>query len=308
MRNYPIILVLLIFFGLYSTDINSQQTPSFSEYNFNPFIINSAYAGFENSAEITMSTNGIVNQFDGSPRSFVFSANAPLNSDKIGLGGGVLRDQIGVTSITSVYGAYSYKIHFDLKKDRPAWEVFTENVISFGITAGMQFYNDNLLELGIDDDENFNQNIQAVIPTIGAGFLWNKEQFYIGISSPNLLGSRLSNNEQIQLKNTYYAYTGYRFFTTPFQKVLVKPSILIKYEQGAPFQADLNTSITYNNKIEFGIGFRTTSTVNALIGLYALKNLRFIYSYNQAMGNSLLTSTHGIVLSYRFGDGFKNNN
>ncbi len=308
MRNYPIILVLLIFFGLYSTDINSQQTPSFSEYNFNPFIINSAYAGFENSAEITMSTNGIVNQFDGSPRSFVFSANAPLNSDKIGLGGGVLRDQIGVTSITSVYGAYSYKIHFDLKKDRPAWEVFTENVISFGITAGMQFYNDNLLELGIDDDENFNQNIQAVIPTIGAGFLWNKEQFYIGISSPNLLGSRLSNNEQIQLKNTYYAYTGYRFFTTPFQKVLIKPSILIKYEQGAPFQADLNTSITYNNKIEFGIGFRTTSTVNALIGLYALKNLRFIYSYNQAMGNSLLTSTHGIVLSYRFGDGFKNNN
>ncbi len=308
MRNYPAIVVLLIVFGLYFNDIHSQQTPSFSEYNFNPFIINSAYAGFENSAEITMSTNGIVNQFDGSPRSFVFSANAPLNSDKIGLGGGVLRDQIGVTSITSLYGAYSYKIYFDLKKDRPAWEVFTENVISFGITAGMQFYNDNLLELGIDDDENFNQNIQAVIPTIGAGFLWNNEQFYIGLSSPNLLGSRLSNNEQIQLKNTYYAYSGYRFFTTPFQKVLVKPSILIKYEQGAPIQADLNTSITYNNKLEFGIGFRTTSTVNALIGFYALKNLRFIYNYNQAMGNSLLTSTHGVVLSYRFGDGFKNNN
>jgi len=303
MKNHPT-LFLLLALGIYSNVIFSQQTPSFSAYNFNPFIINSAYAGFENSTEITMSTNSLINQFDGSPRSLVFSANAPLNSDRIGLGGVVLRDQIGVTSITSIYGAYSYKIHFDLKRDRPAWEVFTENVISFGITAGMQLYNDNLLELGIDDDENFNQNIRA----IGAGFLWNKEQFYIGLSSPNLLGSRLADNDQIQLKNTYYGYTGYRFFTTPFQKVLVKPSILIKYEQGAPIQADFNTAITYKNKLEFGIGYRTTSTVNALVGFYALSNLRFIYSYNQAMGNSLFASTHGIVLSYRFGNGFKNDN
>ncbi len=308
MRNYSTLFVIFIVFVLCNNPMFSQQTPSFSEYNFNPFIINSAYAGFENSTEITMSTNGLINQFDGSPRSLVFSANAPLNSDKIGLGGGVLRNQIGVTSITSIFGAYSYKIHFDLKKDRPAWEVFTENVISFGITAGMQFYNDNLLELDIDDDEIFNQNVQATVPTIGAGFLWEKKQFYIGLSSPNLLGSRLAKNDQIQLKNTYYAYSGYRFFTSPFQKVLVKPSILVKYEQGAPMQVDFNTSVTYKNKLEFGIGFRTTSIFNALVGFYAFENLRFIYNYNQAVGNSLLTSTHGIVLSYRFGQGFKNNN
>jgi len=308
MMKYLNSIFLILVVSLCSNSMFGQQTATLSEYNFNPFVINSAYAGFEPSGEITVSNSGYLNQVEGSPRNFALTVNTPLNFDQIGIGGGVLRDEIGVTSITSLYGAYSYKIFFDLKKNRPAYEIYTPNAISFGITAGVQFYQDNLLELGIDDDENFNQNIRTTIPTVGAGFLWNKEQFYIGLSSPNLLGSRFASNDQINLRNTYYAYTGYRFFTTPFNKVQIKPSILTKYENGAPLQIDINTTVNYNNKIEAGIGYRTTSAVNFFVGLYALNKLRFVYNYNQAIGNSVLISTHGIMLSYRLGKGYKFDN
>ena len=307
MKYYLTSLITILVIYLCIIDVSAQQTQSFSEYNFNPFIINSAYAGFENATEITVSSNSALTQFEGSPRNLALTINSPLNSNQIGVGGGIIRDQIGVTSITSIYGAYAYKIPFDLKKDRPAYEIFNENVISFGITAGVQFYNDNLLELGIDDDENFNENIRSTIPIVGAGFLWNTAQFYAGLSSPNLIGSITANN-QIQLKNTYYAYAGYRFFTTPFNKVQIKPSVLTKYEDGAPLQVDINTTLNYNNKIEFGIGYRTTSSANVFVGLYAFNKLRFVYNYTQTFGNSVLTNTHGLMLSYHMNKGYKFDN
>jgi len=295
-------IVLLIYTN---TVVYGQQTPVFSEYNYNTFIINSAYAGFNPSTEITLSSSGFLNQFEGSPKTSALSISSQLKSKNVGLGLSIIRDEIGVTSNTSIYGAYSYKIYFDSKRERPSWEVYTPHVISFGITAGVQLYQDNLLELGIVDDENFDDNIRATIPTVGFGFLWNKEQFYLGISTPNILGNLFASNDQINIENTYYGYLGSRIYTNRFQEIMVKPNILVKYQNGAPLQVDINTFVNYKKKFELGIGYRTTSSINFLVGFYIFDHWRMIYNYNQAIGNSLLNNTHGVVLSYRFGRGFK---
>lgn len=233
--------------------VYGQQTPVFSEYNYNTFIINSAYAGFNPSTEITLSSSGFLNQFEGSPKTTSLSISSQLKSENVGLGLGILRDEIGVTSNTSIYGAYSYKIYFDSKRERPSWEVYTPHVISFGITAGVQLFRDNLLELGIDNDENFNENINATIPTVGLGFLWNKEQFYFGISTPNILGDHFASDDQIEIENIYYGYLGSRIYTNRFQEIMIKPNILVKYQNGAPIQVDINTAVNYRKKFELGI-------------------------------------------------------
>lgn len=298
-------LALLIFLGYISA--NAQQTAAFSEYNYNPFIINSAYAGLLPTTEMTASNSGFISSLEGSPRNFSLSFNSPLNEGKVGLGAGFIRDEIGVTTNTNFFAAYSYKIFFDFEDNRPYWQVYQPGVLSFGIQAGVQQFQDNLLELGISNDPNFAENINATIPTIGVGFLFNHARFYAGVSAPNVLGDKLATRDDIDLSNPAYGYFGYRFFTNRFQEIMIKPNLLIKYEDGAPLQADINLAASFKNRFEIGAGYRTSSSVNLLAGVYLIKNFRLIYHYNMAVNDSPLGNTHGLILSYRFGEGYSKN-
>ncbi len=297
--------IIILLFILKSSISAGQQTPTFSEYNYNPFIINSAYAGLSPSAEMSISNSGHFNQFEGSPKTFSLSGHTPLNRGKMGVGAGIIRDEIGVTTSTNFFGAYSYKIFFDLENNRPYWQHYYPGVLSFGITAGLQQYQDNLLELGITNDPNFSENINASIPTLGFSFLFNHASFYVGFSTPNILGESLASDDNLNLATPYYGYIGYRFFSNRYQEVMIKPNLLIKHEGGAPLQADINLAISFKNKFEIGTGYRTKSSLNFLAGIYLFKNARFIYNYNATNNNSPLGNTHGFVLNYKFGDGYR---
>ncbi len=287
------------------SSVSAQQAPTFSEYNYNPFIINPAYAGLTESTEISISNAGFFNSFEGSPRSFALSAHGSANRKKVGLGAGIIRDEIGVTTATHFFAAYAYKIYFDLQGQRPYWQNYTPGVLSFGITAGVQQYQDNLLDLGIMGDQSFAQNVNATIPMVGLGILFNHDTFYVGISTPNVIGNTLSSEENLNLSNPYFGYFGYRFYNTIFEELMIKPNVLLKYENGAPLQADFNVAISFKNKFELGTGYRTSNSINFLAGIYVLKNMRAIYNYNLAINDSPLGSTHGLILSYQFGNGYQ---
>lgn len=307
-KNYPVYIAILLVISMFKVKTSfAQQTPTFSEYNYNPFIINSAYTGLTENTELSLSNSGHFNQFEGSPKSFSFSGHGSFRNPKMGVGGGIIRDEIGVTTSTQFFAAYSYKIFFDFESDRPAWQVYNPGVLSFGITAGVQQYQDNLLELGILDDPNFSENISATIPTIGLSFLFNHAAFYVGVSAPNVLGDALASEDIAYLKNPVYGYFGYRFFNNRFRELIIKPNVLLKYEDGAPLQADINVAVSFKNKFEIGTGYRTSSSVNFLAGLYLFDHVRIIYNYNVTNNDSPLGNTHGFILSYQFGSGYRVN-
>lgn len=304
-KNKKNLIALVLLFGFTYIATYGQQTPVFAEYNYNTFVLNSAYAGMQSNTEVTLNNSGFSNKIEGSPQNFTFSFNSPLKDGKVGIGAGFIQDKVGVTSSTSVFGSYSYKIFFDFKNDRPYWQHYTPTVLSFGISGGVQLYQDNLLELGITDDPRFQQNVNATVPTVGLGFLFNHNTFYVGVSSPNVLGDKLASEDNISLETVYYGYFGYRFFTTIFEHTMIKPNVLLKQENGAPLQADFNLATSLNNKFELGVGYRTNSSLNFLAGFYMFKNLRFIYNYNSASSNNPITNTHGVALTYKFGNGYK---
>ena len=298
-----IALNLLVQIGNHT--LTAQQTPTFAEYNYNPYLINSAYAGLAASTEVTLSNSGFFNDVEGSPRSFAVSIHSPFNRGKVGLGAGFIRDEIGVTTSTSAFATYSYKIFFDTKNDRSYWQIYTPNSLSFSISPGVQQYQDNLLELGIMNDPNFAANIDATIPTVGVGILLNLANFYVGLSSTNIIGDALASNDQnLDLQSPLYGYLGYRFFSNRFEEIMIKPSVLLKQESGAPIQIDTNISFSYKNKFELGTGYRSNSSINLLAGVYLLKNVRALYNYNLTFNDSPLGNTHGIMISYLFGDGY----
>ncbi|MCK8523863.1 PorP/SprF family type IX secretion system membrane protein [Aquimarina sp. D1M17] len=305
MKRVDIVIAIIMLIGN-CFFVSAQQTPVFANYNYNTVIINPAHAGFDPSSEFTLSNRGYLNTVDGSPRNIGLLFNSPLKSEKMGFGAGVFSDQVGVTTNTNLFAAYSYKIFFDHNYNRARWWSYNPHVLSFGVTAGAMIYDENLLELGIPNDPNFAANINTVIPTVGLGFLYNRNHLYLGFSVPNLLGDSLSSEDNINIETPYYAYVGYRFFATRFEEILINPSILAKYVSGAPAQFDFNTMVSYKNKIEVGAGYRTNSSINLLAGVYLSDHLRVIYNYNQTVRNAPVNNTHGIILSYRLGDGFRN--
>ena len=303
-KNYTFITLVVLLMG-WST-MFAQQTPVFANYNYNTVIINPAHAGFHQNSEFTLSNRGYVNSIEGSPRNIGLLFNSPLRSEKMGFGAGVFSDQVGVTTATNIFAAYAYKLIFDHNYNRARWWSYNPHVLSFGITAGAMIYDENLLELGIQNDPNFANNINTTLPTLGVGILYNRNKMYVGFSAPNLLGDAWSTEDNINLEIPYYLYAGYRFFASRFEEILINPSILSKYVSGAPAQFDFNTIVSYKNKIEVGAGYRTNSSINLLAGLYLSDHLRLIYNYNQMLRDAPVQTTHGIILSYRLGTGFKN--
>ncbi len=295
-----ILIVVTLSTGFYHS-VFGQQTPVFANYSYNSVIINPAHAGYYPDIDITVTNRGHLNGIEGSPKNIGLTVNFPTSSKNIGFGGGVFSDQIGVTNITSLFGAYSYKIFFN--SDNSTWWDYNPHVLSFGITGGAMIYNENLLDLNINNDPNFANNISTIIPTVGAGVFYNRERIYIGFSIPNLLGDSLSSDNNINLKSTYYFNAGYRLFATRFEEIMITPSVLIKYISGAPVQADFNTKMNYKNKYEFGVGYRTNSSINILAGFHISKRLRILYNYNKSINNTTM-DTHGIVFNLRLGNGF----
>lgn len=297
--------VIVFLYSMQSNLIFAQQTPVFANYSYNTVIINPAHAGYYDDVDATLVNSSFFNAVDGSPQNLSLTVNAPLRSKNLGLAAGVSVDQIGVTTATSFFGSYSYKIFFDSEYAQGRWWAYDPNIISFGITAGGIQYNENLLSLGILDDPEFQQNISEFVPALGVGFLYSKDRIYFGLSAPNLLGSSVSSERGINLKSAYYSYFGYRFFTTQLEEVLVNPSVLVKYVSGAPPQVDCNLMVNYLNKVEFGVGYRTSETLSLLAGFHIGTNFKLLYNYSYALKEYNNINTHGIVLNCRFGKGYE---
>lgn len=280
--------------------VKAQQTVLFPEYSNNPFLVNSAYAGMGLGSEISLSNYGYVDPIEGSPKTLALSFHTPMAEGKMGLGGALLRDEIGVGSSTQAFLAYSYKIFFDHKRNRPYWQLYDAHVLSFGIMAGVQQFNEDLMALGIPNDPEFSANENATVPIVGLGFLYNRANFYVGVSAPNIVGDKLANRDDMKLSSPVYGYLGYRFHNNKFQEFMVSPSALLKYEEGAPMQVDLNVSVNFRNKFELGTGYRSSSSVNLMGGIYTLKHLKIVYYHNIGFQNSTLGNAHGFILSYLF--------
>lgn len=296
-QHDAIVLLVLFVSPLF---MMGQQTALFSEYNYNPMLINSAYTGMSEGGEVIFSNHRYLNDVEGSPKHLSLNFHTPISNRKMGLGGVISRDEIGVTTSTEAYAAYSYRVFFDHKSDRPNWQIYDQHVLSFGLTAGVHQYQQNLLDLGIPDDPVFAGNIDETIPTIGVGFLYNRRNFYLGVSAPNILGDQLATLDHVKLSNPVYGYMGYSFLLNKFDQIIIKPNVLLKHEEGAPMQIDINLATSFENKFEIGIGYRSKSSMNFLAGIYLFKHLRFIYQYNMGFEESLLGNSHGIVLSYAF--------
>jgi type IX secretion system PorP/SprF family membrane protein len=296
MKSLKIILIVLILIPLKAF---SQQDPMYSLYVFNGLLLNPAYAGTQDALNATMLYRNQWVNIPGAPKTGVFSLDAPIRNQKVGLGLNVEFDKIGVSNHTGVLGAYSYKIKF------------VNSTLSFGVQAGIGFSNTNFTSVKYTDqgvsDEAFQANYNDILPNFGFGLYYYADKFYAGFSIPQIAGKTLQNafygnseSTHLDLANHYFLTSGYLFTVSP--DVKLKPSFLLKYVNGSPMEFDINGVAWFYDLLAVGVSYRSLASVDFLGQLRVSNQLYIGYAYEYATNNlnNFSSGSHEVMVRYLF--------
>lgn len=287
-------ILRIIVFVCFANALSAQQIPLTSQYMFNDYLLNPAIAGSTEYTLVSLSARSQWTGLDGAPKTQFFSAHTKIG-EKMGLGGFVYNDETGPIRETGMQLSYAY--HLTVRDNAK---------LSFSL-AGMfasHYINKARLrpEEGGDDALN-NLMINAAVGDINFGVLYYTNKYKVGLSSPQLLQSKLyagsgKGDNLSALARHYNLYGDYQF--TINNKFDIIPSALLKYVQGAPFQVDINTRVSYVKKYWIGVSYRYNNAVAAMIGLN-YRNLSFGYSYDYTLTDMSTYSTggHEIFLSLK---------
>ncbi len=293
-RRFITLMILLAV----SATAGAQQHPMYSQYMFNMLNINPAYAGSRGVVSATALYRNQWVEIPGAPRTASVSVDMPLKTKKIGLGIQLYDDRLGIERSTGINISYAFR-----------FQLTNSGTLSLGVQAGGLNYRANYTEVRTfqPGDPTFNQNINGILPSAAAGIYYNSDKFYIGISSPALLQTKIRDDNSVDVSSAtgrdlhMYLSTG---FVIPFgQGLVLKPSALVKAVSGAPVEYDLNANLWIQNIIALGFSYRTGDAVVGMVELQMSKQLRMGYAYDRTFSNlgSFNRGTHELMLRMEFG-------
>jgi len=300
MRKQKFIYIIIVLLTLVkSHTINAQTQPMYSQYMFNMMTINPAYTGNREALGVSVIYRNQWVGLPGSPQTKTASIDGSISDNRIGLGMQLYDDVLGAEKAIGFNGSVSARVHLNEK-----------GILSGGLSFGMMNYRANLTQVPnrfTPDDPAFSQNYNQWMTMMGAGIFYNTDHFYLGVSTPNILPSRISSLDKISSSivtlNDYHFFLNSGIVLDMSEDVKIKPSIMLKVVSGAPLQADLNCNIWLKDVIGFGASYRTGDAIVTMIELQASKNLRIGYAYDITISKlaAYNSGTHELFFRIEFG-------
>ena len=261
----------------------AQQDAQYTNYMYNTQMVQPAYVGSRGYTTITALARTQWVDLEGAPETTTISFDTPIGkNDNMGIGASLFTDKIGPTAENRITIDYAFAINFIWSK------------LTFGLKAGINEFEIDYTRLNIADDNDplVQYNANKIQPRLGLGVYFNTEDYYLGISAPNILETRYY--DEFNIENTsfsnvsnrihYYGMAGYVFDLTP--KIKVKPATMVKMVKGAPLQWDLSMNFLINYKVTLGIANRLDSAIS-LLGGFQLSNSFFVGLGYDYMTNKL---------------------
>lgn len=313
--------ILVFLFSGNTNSVHAQQPLSFNSYMFNTMLINPAYTGSREVFTITGLGRKQWVGINGSPEIISVSANSPLRRSKSSMGFNLMNENFGVTSRTGFYYNYAYRIKIGNGRGgiRNRGRGPGVGKIAFGMSGGFDLRSSKWTQVVTSDPQNsdplfyYDSGVKFE-PNFGAGVYFNNNKYYAGFSIPRLMA--WSDNPQEQTNKlsvrmgdmAYYLNAGGVFYMGRDWKV--RPSVLLKWLPNSSFQADLNANLIFDDKYTFGITYRTTKSIVALLQIYATRQFSFGYSYDYSFSElqGFSSGSHEIMLQYEFGFDIKSSN
>ena len=266
-----IIYSLIILLGL---SASAQQEPQYTQYMYNPSVINPGYAGSLGYGSLFSLYRTQWIGLEGAPKTLNLSYHQPLENTNLGLGGNIVHDEIGPSTTTNLAVDVSYTIHFE-----------NESRLAFGMKVGGQLLNIDYTKLNHynPSDVSFRNNItNQFSPNIGAGLFYYNENSYLGLSVPMMLQTKMYDEfaySDANRRQHFYLMGGKVYDLT--YNVKFKPAFVAKMVAGAPLQVDLTGNFLINEKFTVGLAYRWSAAVSALVGFKVSDRLAIGYGYDR---------------------------
>lgn len=279
--------------GLVASLAYSQQDPQYTQYMYNMNVLNPAYAGSQGTLSLGLLGRTQWVGLQGAPRTLTAAIHAPVGRN-VGLGFSVIADEIGPVKEQNVYADFSYTM-----------ETSDEGRLAFGLKGGFTFQTIDFLRLSTNQqgDPLFSENLNKTYPNFGAGVFYYTDEFYVGLSMPNMLETRYFEKKAGLIttaseKMHYFLTSGYVFDVS--EDLKLKPSVMLKAVSGAPLSVDLSGNALIYEKLELGLSWRIDDSVSGMINFLVAPNLRLGYAYDYTTSNlgDFNSGSHEIFLLY----------
>lgn len=277
----------------------AQQEVMVSQYMFNGLFLNPAYAGSHPYASASLLHREQWTGMSGAPSTSMAAFDAPLWNKRMGLGISVVHDRIGINRDLDIAGHYAYSLRTG-----------DNGRLAFGVRAGLSLYSARISELVYwdENDPNYQQDIRNLpVLRFGYGMYWHDALSYVGVSIPtiyagdNKVTDASRSTVQEYFKRHVYINAGHVFHVN--EHIDVKPSVLIKYQQQAPPEVDMNCNLLFRERIWIGAGYRTGDAVVAMLEYQITPQLRVGYAYdmNTSRLNPYNGGSHEVMLGVDLG-------
>jgi type IX secretion system PorP/SprF family membrane protein len=237
----------------------------------------------------------------GAPKTGSLFMHAPIN-ENIELGFSIINDKIGdgIVNENFISGDFAYVLKLNEKTK-----------LSFGLKAGLNFFNTNFNGLYLPDgtivgSNSFDpsvDNINKTFLNIGAGTFLYTDNYYVGLSVPNFLKNKhLKNSNALSSIGTdelhFFLTAGYVFKLN--ENLKFKPAFMFKAVDSAPISTDLSLNFLIYEKLTLGISHRFEDSVSALAGFQITPKLKIGYAYDYTTSNlgDFNTGSHEIIMLF----------
>ncbi|MBX2964174.1 MAG: type IX secretion system membrane protein PorP/SprF, partial [Cyclobacteriaceae bacterium] len=285
-------LLVFVFIVTQFSFTHAQQDPLYSQYIFNPFIINPAYAGFSKDLTALAAYRVQWAGFNGSPVTMNATGHMALHDNRMGLGLTLLQDKIGTNKTTEVLASYAY--HVEMSKG---------SRLSFGLQAGVVNYRNDFDELTIDrSDPKFQNSISELSPSFGAGIIFSSDKLFLSLAVPKMLDGKTTTSDNIDVvlySQQFYGMGSYLF--TLSHRLKLKPYVLTRLTAGAPASTDFGVALNADDSYTLGLFTRNLHTYGAMmkINLGDMLRLGYIFELPTNKSIGLNYTAHEITLGIR---------
>ncbi|NJM16100.1 MAG: type IX secretion system membrane protein PorP/SprF [Bacteroidales bacterium] len=246
-----LIIALLLLMQLPALKLAAQQDPLYTQYIFNPFVINPAIAGTNNYYQIRSNHRLQWLDWAGAPVTNNLSIYGPLAKQPMGIGGYISNDVMDAVSVTGAYGSYAY--NYPITTDIKASGGLTVGVIQYKMDGTRLKYNDE------SEAASYQIPNSKFVPDANMGIYIYSAMFQGGISVSHLLNNKLNLGEATglsKLRSHFSIMGGYKYYVN--RDIAVEPSTIIKMVNSAPPQMDLLVRGIYQDMVWMGVNFRTS--------------------------------------------------
>lgn len=291
--------ILLSSLFLIMTKLTAQQDPQYTQYMYNMSVLNPAYAtGIESNLNLGALYRSQWVGAVGAPKTLTLFAHMPVN-EKVEVGFSLISDDIGggAKKENNFFADFAYLLEFN-----------NNHKVSFGVKAGFTNLQTNfdgfVFESGNPGtDDAFSENRNDIMPNVGVGAFYFTDNYYVGLSAPNLLATKQfenrSGNNSFSRENTHVFLTaGYVFKVS--EQFKFKPAVMSKFVSGAPISLDVTANLLYNEKFEFGAAYRFGDAISAMTNVKVTPSIRvgYAYDYNTSNLGQFNSGTHEIFVLF----------